>query len=186
MFIAQIKSPIHHSLSCGWSGSVCAVLCSSAGCLKLQRLMVALSQAPAKVTGRETKLSKAHGCYKACWIKQTSYCDNIRSRGWRGSTLSSIRRGLSSVEGPVSRFIDAAVVQEQLALFGACKAAYGPRCFSQHALDRRKTGHDTARRPSAFAPCDHMAHCTRTTPTPPGLTAARVPHRRHHPWPGWE
>lgn len=109
--------------------------------------------------------------------KQTSYCDKIRSRGWRGSTLSNIRRGLSSVDGPVSTFIDGGVVWEQLGLYWAFTPAYGLRCFSQHALDWLKTGHDTAGRPSAFGPCDHMADCTRTTlATIQGLTAARFLH----------
>lgn len=49
MFIAQIKAPIHHPLSCGWSGSACTVLCSLAGCLKLQRLMGELSRAPSEM-----------------------------------------------------------------------------------------------------------------------------------------
>lgn len=39
MFIAQIKAPIRHPLPCGRSGSVCTVLCSLAGCLKLERLV---------------------------------------------------------------------------------------------------------------------------------------------------
>lgn len=76
MFIAQIKAPIHHP------ASVCAVLCSLAGCLKLQTLTAALSQTPAVVSGRETKLSNARACFKSCCsIKQTSHRDNIRSRG---------------------------------------------------------------------------------------------------------
>lgn len=64
--------------------------------------------------------------------------------------LSSIKRGLSSVEGPVSRFIDAGIMQQQLDLFGAYTTAYGLRSFFQHALDWLKTGHDTAGRPSVF------------------------------------
>lgn len=77
-----------------------------------------------------------------------------------------MRRGLSGVEGSVSRFIDAAVGQEQAALCLPRAPAYAPRCFSQHALDGLKSGHDTAGRPSVFGPCDHMAHCTRTTLNP--------------------
>lgn len=73
-------------------------------------------------------------------------------------------RSLSSVEGPVSRFIGAVFVQEQLALFGACTAADGPRCFSRRVLDRLKMGCHTAGMAVCLrSPCDPMAHCTRTT-----------------------
>lgn len=78
--------------------------------------------------------------------------------------LGSLRRGLSSVEGPVSRSIDDVFVQEQLALFGACMVAHGPRCFAQCVLDRLKMGRDMAGMAVCLRnPCDPIAHCTRTT-----------------------
>lgn len=72
--------------------------------------------------------------------KQTSYCDNISSKGWRGSSLSSISRGLSSVEGPVSRFIDAGVVcKSSLVCLGGAQRLMDSGAFPSMpwtALDR--------------------------------------------------
>lgn len=65
MFIAQIKPP--HP-----SSSILCLVCFSLhrvllfGWTCLRQLMVALSQAPVEVTGRETELSNARGRYKAC------------------------------------------------------------------------------------------------------------------------
>lgn len=77
MFIAQIKPPsvtLHPVV-----GLVpCARRCGSlAGCLRLQS--EALSRAPGEVTGRETELSNARGCYKACCIKAGKHLDEITS-----------------------------------------------------------------------------------------------------------
>lgn len=109
MFIAQIKAAIHHPLSCGCSGSVCTLLFSLAGSLKPQP----------RLPGDKPKSQKHTDAAKPVELRlaNKSHCDNIRSRGRRGSRLCSIRRGLSSVEGPVGSFIDAGVVREKLALF---------------------------------------------------------------------
>lgn len=49
----------------------------------------------------------------------------------------------------------------------------------------QKSGHDTAGRPSVFGPCDHMAHCTRTTPKPTRLPPG-LPRTLRHAWPSVE
>lgn len=134
-------------------GLVQSAQCYS-GCLKLQRLIVPLSQGPAEVAGVRNQTLKCMQHHEACWIKTSKQVTVITSGGggWRGNTLSSSKREWSSVEGPVSMFIDAGVVREQLGLFGQRTATYGLRCFSQHALERVDAGHDTAGRPSAFWP----------------------------------
>lgn len=53
--------------------------------------------------------------------QQTSSCDNIKSGIVKRK--QSQQREDGTVEGPVNRFIDAAVVQERFGLFKACMAA---------------------------------------------------------------
>lgn len=138
-----------------------------------------------QLQGEEPKSEMHTNAANPVELRQTSNCDNIRSRRWRGSTLSSIRRGLSSVEGPVSRFIDAGV-QEQLGLFGGCTATHLtqvllPACLGL-AGDRAWYSRPVV---CVWPMWPHAWLHQNKTSTPLGLTAARLLHTFDHPWP-WQ
>lgn len=116
----------------------------------------------------ETNPWEAHRCHKAFGNNQTLPCDNIRNRGWRGSTLSSSRRGPLGVKGPVSSSVDACVVQERLVLFAKGTVASGPGASPRMPPTGWRWGvTQPKRRLSALGPCfrtDHRTTTTRTTP----------------------
>lgn len=127
--------------------------------------------------------------------KQISSCDNIMQGGREEARSAAFGEDYQVLKALSAGSLMVVLCESSLVCFGACTAVLGLRCFPQHASDwletGHDTGHDTAGRLSACSPCDHTAHCTRTTPaTPPGLTTAWLLRTRvntlHHPRPGQE
>lgn len=111
-------------------------------------------------------------CWKSCLTEITK---RLLFTFKRGSLLGSFRRGLSSVEDPVSRFTDGVVRREQLGLFWASLFVYG--LVSQHAFEWLETEHDAAMLASCLL--DHMSAWViepeqhQSPPGSPGLITAR-------------